>query len=75
MPPPLLHRAAIISLCLDRQPHEVAVRTLCIYKVNLKLQLKIFYLPNINRMQAAVSVHCRHLVTPGGDGMVLSAAA
>ena len=32
-------------------------------------------LPNINHTQAAVSVHCRHPITPGGDGTVSSAAA
>jgi len=32
-------------------------------------------LPNINRTQAAVSVHCRRPFTPGGDEMVSSAAA
>jgi len=30
-------------------------------------------LSNINRTQAAVSVHCHHPVTPGGDEMVSSA--
>ena len=31
-------------------------------------------LPNINVTHAAVRVHCRHPVTPGGDVMVSSAA-
>ena len=31
-------------------------------------------LPNMNRTQAAISMHCRHPVTPGCDAMVSAAA-
>jgi len=49
------------SSCMEAQTHN-------------ELELKMLYQTYNHRTPAAVSVHSRHPVTPGWDGMVPSAA-